>query len=124
MLRLIIKWLINSVALLVVVNMIPGTSVSNWTTLIVAALVLGLINIFFKPVVLLLTLPINVVSLGLFTLIINTALFYLTAMIVKGFTVTGFWAAFWGAFVFSLISLLLNICMKAEDDDSCCGRHY
>src|SRR3989339_1646162 len=108
MLRLMVKWAVNFVALLVVVNMIPGTSVTNWTTLIVAALVLGLINIFLKPIILLLTLPINIVSLGLFTLIINTGLFYLTAMIVKGFTITGFWSAFWGAFVFSLISLLLN----------------
>ncbi|MFA6548518.1 MAG: phage holin family protein, partial [Candidatus Margulisiibacteriota bacterium] len=106
--HLIVKWAVNFVALLVVVNMIPGTAVTNWTTLIVAALVLGLINIFLKPIILLLTLPINIVTLGLFTLIINTGLFYLTAMLVKGFTITGFWAAFWGAFVFSLISLLLN----------------
>lgn len=122
MLRLMVKWAVNFVALLVVVNMIPGTSVTNWTTLIVAALVLGLINIFLKPIILLLTLPINIVSLGLFTLIINTGLFYLTAMIVKGFTITGFWSAFWGAFVFSLISLLLNTCMKAEEDTCSCGK--
>ena len=70
--KLIVKWLVNSVALLAVVHLIPGTSVSNWTTLIVAALILGLINLFFKPIILILTLPINIVTLGLFTLIINT----------------------------------------------------
>lgn len=105
----LIKWLINAVALLLVVNMTSGAGVSDWTALIVAALVIGLLNAFLKPVLVIITLPINILSLGLFTLAINGFIFYLASKLVRGFYVTGFWGAMWAALLFSMISFLFNM---------------
>jgi putative membrane protein len=73
------------------------------------ALVLGVINALLRPLIILVTLPINVLTLGVFTLFINGALFLLASKIVKGFLITGFWPAFWGYIIFSIISFLLSL---------------
>ena len=106
---ILIKWLVNTVALFVVVNVVSGISVERWQTLLAGALVLGLLNAFLRPVLLLLTLPVNILTLGLFTLVLNGMIFYLAASLVKGFYVTGFWSSFVAALVFSVISFLLNL---------------
>lgn len=106
---ILLKWLVNTLALFVVVNVVSGISVERWQTLLVGALVLGLLNAFLRPVLLLLTLPVNILTLGLFTLVLNGLIFYLAAWLVKGFNVTGFWSAFVAALVFSVISFLLNL---------------
>ena len=106
---LLLKWLVNTIALFVVVNVVAGISVERWQTMLVGALALGLLNAFFRPILLLLTLPVNVLTLGLFTLVINGLIFYLAAMLVKGFYVAGFWNAFVAALVFSIVSFLLNL---------------
>ena len=106
---LLLKWLVNTMALFVVVNVVAGISVERWQTLLVGALALGLLNAFFRPILLLLTLPINVLTLGLFTLIINGLIFYLAAWLIEGFYVAGFWSAFLAALVFSIVSFLLNL---------------
>jgi putative membrane protein len=111
---LLLKWLVNTMALFVVVNVVAGISVERWQTLLVGALALGLLNAFFRPILLLLTMPINVLTLGLFTLIINGLIFYLAAWLIKGFYVAGFWSAFVAALVFSIVSFLLNLLIHAD----------
>ncbi len=104
----LVRWLINALAIFVVTHIVKGIEVSNTSVVLVIALVLGIINAFLRPFIILITLPINILTLGLFTLFINGALFYLVSKIVKGFTITGFWTAFWGYILFSIISFLLS----------------
>jgi putative membrane protein len=94
---------------------VPGVTVSGAGALFVAALVLGLLNTFIRPLIILLTLPFTVISLGLFTLFINGFLFFAAAKIVRGFSVSGFWSAFWAAILFSLFSFLLNRLLLPEN---------
>ncbi|MBP1752164.1 MAG: conserved rane protein of unknown function [Geobacteraceae bacterium] len=110
----LVRWVINTISLFAVVNIVPGISVNMWTTAIVAALVLGLLNAFLRPLILLLTLPVNLITLGLFTLLVNGFMFYLASFLVKGFMIAGFWYAFLGALVFSIISSLLSLLIKTE----------
>lgn len=112
--QLIVRWIINSTALLVVVHVVSGVSVANWQTVFVAALILGLLNAFLRPVLIMLTLPVSILTLGLFTLVINAFLFYLAAQMVKGFQVAGFGHAFIAALVFSLVSFLLNFFVSSD----------
>ena len=107
-----LKWLVNIICIFAVVNILPGIKVEDWQTLAVAGLVLGFINAFLRPLVILLTLPINILSLGLFTFIINGFLFYLVSKIVKGFLITDFWSAFWGSMVFSAVSFFISMFIK------------
>lgn len=111
-----IRWLIHGLSLVVVVNIITGIRVDNWQTMAVAALVLGLLNAFLRPILLLFTLPINILTLGLLTLFINAGLFALASWLVRGFFVDGFWNAFFGALVFSITSGLLNFMFNPERD--------
>ncbi len=103
------RWFINYVSLLVVVYTVRGIEIANFPTTVVAALVLGIINAFLRPFIILLTLPINILTVGLFTFVINGAMFYLAAKIVKGFYVTNFSAALLGALLYSLVSFLLSL---------------
>ena len=105
----LIKWFVNVIALFIVVHTIAGVSVDSWQTTIVAALVLGMLNAFLRPFFIMLTLPFNILSLGVLTLFINGFMFYLAARFVKGFSVSGFWSAFWAALLFSIVSFVLNL---------------
>lgn len=109
MIGLFIRWAVNTIALLIVVSLLPGITVDRWETVIVAALVLGFLNSFLRPFIVLLTLPFQVMSLGIFTLFVNAIMFYFVSKIVTGFYLATFWSAFWGALLFSFISFLLNI---------------
>jgi putative membrane protein len=104
----------NALALFVVVNVVSGISVDRWQTLLVGALVLGLLNAFLRPILLILTLPVNIITLGLFTLVLNGLIFYLAAWLVEGFHVTGFWNSFVAALVFSIVSFLLNLMFHSD----------
>ncbi len=106
---LLIKWLINSLAVLIVTYIVRGIEVASPITTIVAAFVLGIINAFLRPFIILITLPINIFTLGIFTFFINGFLFYMVSKIVKGFVITGFWPAFFGSLLFSTISFLLSL---------------
>ncbi len=97
--RLIIRWLLSAATLLLISYYLPGIGVASLYTALVAALALGLINALIRPIILVLTLPVNILTLGLFTLIVNSLMFWLVSTIVKGFTVAGFWPAFWGALI-------------------------
>lgn len=109
-----IRWAINIIALAAVINITPGIHSDSLQTTVVAALILGLVNAFLRPLVIVFTLPLTVLSLGLFTLFINGFMLYLVSKIVGGFGISNFWSAFWGALCFSLISFLLNMFISPQ----------
>ncbi|MEW6047535.1 MAG: phage holin family protein [Bacillota bacterium] len=98
------RWLINGVALLLVAKLVGGIQVGGVFAALVAAAILGLVNAFIRPLLIVLTLPINIVTLGLFTFVVNALMLWLTAGLVPGFNVHGFWAALWGSILLSLVS--------------------
>ncbi len=102
----IIRWLVNAVGLLIVSKIMQSIEIDSILTAVVASAVIGLINIFLRPLLIILTLPINILSLGLFTLVINGLIFYFVGSIVEGFHVTGYLAAFLGALILSVINVL------------------
>ena len=110
---LLLVWILNAVSLLVVSYILPGIVVASFWSAMWAALVLGLINMLVKPLFVLLTLPITIVTIGLFLFVINALMFWLAGSILSGFKVTGFWWAVGGAFLYSLISgFLTNLINK------------
>jgi putative membrane protein len=106
--RILLVWLINALALIAVAYLVPSISVSSFTSALIAALVLGLVNAVIRPVLVLLTLPVTVLTLGLFILVINALLFWLVGSILQGFHVQGFWGALIGSILFSIVSWLLS----------------
>ena len=108
MLNLILVWLLNALCLLAVTQVVPGVHLQNFTTALLAAVVLGLINTFIKPVLSLLTLPITILTLGLFSVVLNALMFGLAAYFLSGFSVSGFWPALFGALAFGLLSWVAN----------------
>jgi putative membrane protein len=113
--RLILVWLINAVALLAVPYVMPSISVENFTTALIAALVLGLVNAIIRPILVILTLPVTLITLGLFIFVINGLLFWLVGDLIKGFHVAGFWAGVFGAIVYSVISWLLSALLLSKN---------
>ncbi|MFZ4708498.1 MAG: phage holin family protein [Zwartia sp.] len=110
---LLLVWILNAVALLVVAYILPGIVVASFWSAMWAALVLGLINMLVKPLFVVLTLPITIVTVGLFLFVINALMFWLAGSILKGFQVNGFWWAVGGALLYSLISgFLTNLINK------------
>ena len=105
---LLLLWLINTVSLIAVAYLMPSIHVSTFVTALVAALVLGLVNTVIRPILVLLTLPVTLLTLGLFIFVLNGLLFWLVGSFVQGFEVHGFWAGFFGAIIYSLISWLLS----------------
>lgn len=104
---LLLVWILNAVSLLVVAYLLPGISVASFGSAMIAALVLGLLNTIVKPVLMFLTLPITIVTLGLFLIVINALVFWFAGSILKGFEVAGFGWALIGAIVYSVVSSLL-----------------
>ncbi|HEY5595637.1 MAG TPA: phage holin family protein, partial [Nitrospiria bacterium] len=105
---LLIRWVINALALILISQMIKGIQVDHIAAAFVAAAVLGVINAVLRPILILLTLPITILTLGLFALVINGFMLYIAGTIVKGFHVSGFWPAVFGALFLSLISWIAN----------------
>lgn len=112
MARMVIKWVLFAFALLLIAKIVPGISVEGFKTALIAVLVIGLVNTFISPLVRLLALPINLLTLGLFTLVINAGLFALSAYFVPGFHIHGIIAAFLGSVLFSFFSVIINISGK------------
>src|SRR3954470_12085275 len=106
--RLIATWIINALALLALPYIFNSIRVDGFYTALITALVSGLINALIRPLLILLTLPINILTLGLFTFVINGLLFWFVASFVQGFVVAGFWPAVFGAIVYGLISWALS----------------
>ena len=105
---LIIRWFINALALMLVAYLYSGVQVNGIVAALIAALVLGLVNAVIRPLLVILTLPVTILTLGLFIFVINAFMFWFVTEIVKGFTVTGFTAALIGSLMFSVISLVTN----------------
>jgi len=105
---LLIRWLILTVAILITAYLIEGIQVAGFFSAFFAAAILGLLNAFFRPILLILTLPINILSLGLFTFIINAMLLMMVSGLIPGFNVYGFWSAVFGSLFVSLVSWLLT----------------
>jgi putative membrane protein len=116
MLKFLIKWAVSFVALLVVVHLFSGVSAANLTATIVLALVLGLLNTFLRPILGIIALPITVLTLGLFTLVLNGAVFYLATKLVHGIYIASFGSAIWAALLYSLVTFLLNLFIGSEKD--------
>lgn len=102
--NLLLIWLINALALLALPYLVPSVQVDSFYTALIAALLLGLVNTLIRPLVVLLTLPVTILTLGLFIFVINGLLFWFVASFVKGFSVAGFWSAVLGAIVYALVS--------------------
>ena len=129
--RFIVRWAINAIALYaaiyIVDNTIGGISLQNpnWTSFIWMALIFGLVNALLRPLISILTCPLIILTLGLFTLLINTFLFYLVGYIGSffnvGYTIHNFWSAFLGAIVVTVVSIILSMILK---DDSAERRRY
>ncbi|HTU99603.1 MAG TPA: phage holin family protein [Luteitalea sp.] len=112
--RFLVHWAIVAAALWVAAYLVPGVTVTSVQALLIAALVLGLVNALVRPVLTILTLPITIVTLGLFYLVVNAAAFGLAAAIVPGFSVAGFGSAVIGALLVSVVSWVLGAIFKPE----------
>ncbi len=105
---ILLNWIVSAVVIFVIANLLPGVHIASFTTALVAAVVLGIINAVIKPVLVILTLPINILTLGLFTLVINAFLILIASYIVPGFKVDGFiWALIFGI-VLSIVNSLVH----------------
>jgi len=103
--RILLVWLLSALALLAVAALVPGVAVARfWPDAVIAALVLGLVNTLIRPVLVLLTLPVTLLTLGLFLLVLNGLLFWWVGSFLEGFHVAGFWSGCLGALVYSLIT--------------------
>lgn len=108
--RLLASWLLHAVGLMAVAYLLPGVTVESFTSALWAALILGLINTFIKPILALLTLPLTVLTLGIFYFILNGMMFYWAGAIVDGFIVDGVWWAVLASLLYSLVtSILVNM---------------
>jgi putative membrane protein len=105
---LLFKWLVSALGFLVLPYFIPGIFVKGLGTALILAVLWGLINITIKPILLILTLPLNLLTLGIFTFVINGFLLWLLGGIIQGFEVRGFWAAIFGALILSVINALVH----------------
>ncbi|MXW06302.1 MAG: phage holin family protein [Gemmatimonadetes bacterium] len=111
---MILKMILTTLAILLVTNVYSGIQVDSVTTAIIAAVVLALINTIVRPVIVLLTLPISMLTLGLFLLVINAAMLYVAAWLVNGFDVGGYWDALIASLIISVVVALLNGLIKSK----------
>lgn len=112
MMRLILNWVFNALALLGVAYFLPGISVDSFMAALITALILGLINALLRPLLILLTLPVTLLSLGLFILVINGLLFWCAGSILEGFEVDGFLTGVFGALLYSVFSYVLSLFLR------------
>jgi len=115
MTRLLLRWVLNAFALYFVMKLLPGIQIDRFGDLLLATLIIGLLNAFLRPIIVLLTLPVTILTLGLFTLVINGVIFYLAAHMMEGFRVTGFGTALVAAVLYSLFSFILNMIFRTKE---------
>jgi len=115
MMRLLIRWLLTAAALFAIAYyIVPGIRLDNFGAALVAAFAIGIVNLLVRPIIMILTLPVNIITLGLFTLVVNALMFWLAASFVSGFFVADFSAAFWGALCISVASWFLQIILPRQ----------
>ncbi|MCL4514845.1 MAG: phage holin family protein [Firmicutes bacterium] len=106
--KLLVRWLIVALAIFIVPYIVPGISVDSFQAALIAALVLGIVNVVIRPVLVILSLPVEILTLGLFTFVINALMLSLAARFVAGFNIAGFWQAILGSIVISIVNSVLN----------------
>lgn len=111
---IIIRWIINALALLLIANFVPGMEVSGFYAAMITIVILALINAIIRPVIIFLTLPVTVLTLGLFTFVINGFMFWFASTIVQGLTVDGFMPAFWSALLLTIVSAVVSSLLKKD----------
>jgi putative membrane protein len=110
--KLIVRWILLAAALLLVAHLYSGVQVTSFTSAMIAALVLGLLNTLLRPLLVLLTLPVTLLTLGLFLFIINALMFYAAARLLDGLEVSGFAAALIGSLIYSLCGMVIDVAME------------
>ena len=110
--KIIIRWLLLAAALLLVAHLYPGVVVNSFGSAMIAAFVIGLLNTLLRPILVLLTLPVTVITLGLFLFVINALMFYFAASMLDGFHVTGFIAALIGSLIYTLCGMVIDVAME------------
>jgi putative membrane protein len=106
---LVVRWIVSAIALYLTSEIVPGIRVASVGSLLLAAVMIGVINAFVRPVILLLTLPLTVVTLGLFVFVVNALMLWLASAFVPGFAVRGFGAAFFGWILLSFFTFVINV---------------
>lgn len=109
------RWLLSALMFLVIANVVPGIHVQSFTTALLLAVVWGIITVVLKPILLILTLPVNILTFGLFTLVINGFLFWFLARLVPGFTVASFGVAILGALALSLLHMIVHLAFRGKE---------
>ena len=112
MLRLLVQWVLSAIALLVVARIVPGFEVRGFGPALIAVIVIGLLNATLGLILKIVTFPISILTLGIFLLVINGLMILLASRIVRGFHVTGFLPAFWGAVVLAVLGILVRALAK------------
>jgi putative membrane protein len=105
---IVIRWLITTIAILIATELVSGVKVQGFTTALAAAAILGVLNALVRPLLIILTLPLTIVTLGVFILVINALLFQLAGAIISGLVVDSFWSALWASLIVSLVSWVTN----------------
>ena len=110
--KTLVRWLLLAAALLLVAHLYPGVQVTSFGSALIAALVLGLFNALLRPLLVLLTLPVTLITLGLFLFVINALMFYFAASVLEGFHVSGFVAALIGSLIYSLCGVVIDVALE------------
>jgi putative membrane protein len=121
--RLLIRWLISAGAVFLLPHLFAAIEVKSFYVALAVAVVLGLLNAVVRPILILLTLPVTLLTLGLFIFVINALLFWFVSSFVPGFHVDGFWPAMWGSILYSLITFILNALVFGEGERQPPARH-
>lgn len=114
--RIVAKWVIVALSFLALPHIISGITIDSFQTALIVALVWGVVNLIIRPIILLLFLPVTIITLGLFTFVVNAMLFWGVGSFVDGFEVSGFVPAFFGALIISAVSVVVNILFKSKDN--------
>jgi putative membrane protein len=112
MIKLLVRWLLLAAALLLVAYLYPGVTVASFGVAMIAAFVLGLLNTIVRPLLVLLTLPVTLITLGLFLFVINALMFWAAASLLDGFNVSGFAAALIGSLIYSLCGMVIDVAVE------------
>ena len=110
--KMIVRWLLLAAALLLVAYLYPGVTVTSFVSAMIAAFVIGVLNTLLRPLLVLLTLPVTLLTLGLFLFVINALMFWAAAQVLEGFAVAGFTAALIGSLIYSLIGMVIDVAME------------
>lgn len=113
--KLILRWALNAVALMLIPELLSSIRVDSYAAALLSALLLGFVNAIIRPILILITLPITILTLGLFTLVINALMFWSVSGLVRGFVVPDFPTAFWGALIYSALTWMINLALGDKD---------